>query len=49
MEKKFPGIRKVVKFVYPDWFIFPENQEVFYRIRKSWQPWIYQNHNAIVV
>ena len=32
-------IRKVVKFVYPDWFIFPENQKVC-RIRKSWQPWL---------
>ena len=41
MDKKISKIRKVVKFVYPDWFIFPENLEVFCRIRKSWQPWMW--------
>ena len=35
--KKNSRIGKIVKFVYPDWFIFPENQEVFCRIRKGWQ------------
>ena len=34
-------MRKVVKFVYSDWYIFPENQEVFCRIRKSWQLWYF--------
>ena len=37
MDKKISRIRKVVKFVNPNWFIFPENQEVFRRIRKGWQ------------
>ena len=36
---KMSRIRKVVKFVCPDWFIFPENQKVFCRIKKGWQLW----------